>query len=51
MPFNKNFAKTDTAALHQMISGHNQNVSGGGAGLNMAGAAQEMFYPKQRRNN
>ena len=42
MPFNKNFAKTDSAALSQMMAAAN-NVNANKAGV---GGAQEIFYPR-----
>jgi len=41
MPFNRNFAKTDAAALHAMISSHE----------NASGTPQEVFYPKQKKGS
>ena len=45
MPFNKNFAKTDSAALSQMMAAAtgNNNANKAGAG------GQDIFYPRQKK--
>ena len=47
MPFNKNFAKTDSAALSQMMAA----ATGNNINANKAGVAggQEIFYPRQKK--
>ena len=41
MPFNRNFAKTDAAALRDMISSQD----------NGGGTSQDLFYPRQKKGS